>query len=195
MNYRLIYADPPWTYKDKASAGERGAAHKYTVMGLDAIKAMPIGQLCHPEGAVLAMWATEPLRREAYAVIDAWGFTFKTTAFVWRKMTKNGKEFFGMGNWTRSNAEAVLLAVRGKNYPRRINAGIRQMQDAEYIGHSAKPQKFRTLLEQLMGPIPRVELFAREKILGWDAWGNQCDSTPEVATLLDAHFKPELQKP
>lgn len=173
MKYQIIYADPPWQYRDKASAGKRGACHKYPVMTLADIKALPVVNIADQD-ALLAMWWVPPQAREAIEVVDAWGFTlFNMMGFLWHKLTKNGKDHFGMGNMTRANPEACLFAVKGK--PKRVDAGVRALIHAPVGAHSAKPPEARDRLVRLLGDVPRVELFAREAAPGWDAIGNGID--------------------
>jgi len=168
--YTVIYADPPWSYRDKATAGERGAGFKYSVMSLDDIKGLPMRSIAADDCA-LFMWATYPMLSEAFEVLNAWGFTYKTVAFTWAKIAKNGKLSLGMGNWTRANAEPCLLATRGK--PKRISAAVRSVIISERREHSRKPDEIRDRIVQLMGDIPRIELFARQRVDGWDAWGDE----------------------
>lgn len=169
--YSIIYADPAWSYRDKCHAGKRGAGYKYTVTSTREMGSLPVAQLAAP-ACVLFMWAVFPMLPDALELIEAWGFEYKTAAFVWTKRNKKAdSDFFGMGNWTRANAEICLLATRGK--PKRINAAVRQGIRAPIGAHSAKPAETRDRIVQLMGDLPRVELFAREKAPGWDAWGNQ----------------------
>jgi len=169
--YRLIYADPPWQYRDKASAGKRGACHKYQVMALDEICALPVADIA-ADDCLLAMWWVPPMPAEALRVVEAWGFTLKTMkGFTWHKLTKNGKSHFGMGNWTRGNTEDCLLATRGR--PARVSASVRQFVEATKGRHSEKPADVRDRLVQLVGDVPRIELFARQRADGWDAWGNE----------------------
>lgn len=178
QRYTLIYADPPWQYRDKASAGKRGACHKYPVMTLEAIKALPVQQIA-ADDCLLAMWWVPPMPREALDVVSAWGFTLKTMCgFTWHKKTVNGKDAFGMGNWTRANAESCLFAIRGK--PKRVCAGVSQMIVAQVGRHSEKPAIVRDRLLTLLGDVPRVELFARATSPGWDVWGNEVQSTIEL---------------
>ena len=118
------------------------------------------------------MWATFPMLKEALEVIEAWGFTYKTIAFNWVKQNKSGEGLFmGLGNWTRSNSEICLLAVKGK--PKRASAGIRSVVLSPLQKHSQKPAEIRDRIVELMGDLPRIELFARETAPGWDAWGNE----------------------
>ncbi|MFM0824512.1 MT-A70 family methyltransferase [Klebsiella oxytoca] len=132
--YTLIYADPPWTYRDKAKDGERGAGHKYQTMTVLDICRLPVWELA-----------------------------------------------LGMGHMTRANSEDCLFAVQGK-LPARLDAGIVQSFTAPRLEHSRKPDIVREKLVQLLGDVPRIELFARQSSHGFDVWGNQCDS-PAVALL------------
>ena len=179
----IIYADPPWTYADKAQSGNRGAGFKYDLMTIDDIKALPVQRIAHPDCA-LFMWVTMPLLQEGLDTIKAWGFDYATCAFVWVKTNKNAHtDFMGMGNWTRSNAEICLLGTQGGI--KRINKGIRQIIadpypeciTAPHTGHSVKPAIVRHRIVNLLGDLPRVELFARQNYPGWSAWGNECDIT------------------
>jgi len=171
--YDIVYADPPWRYND---VGCNGAveAH-YNTMTLDGIKAMPIADLVN-DNAVLFMWATWPMLPESLDVIKAWGFQYKSVGFVWVKKNRSDcYEFFGLGRWTRGNTEFCLLATRGK--PRRVAKGVNQLCFFPIRGHSRKPDEIRHRIVELMGDLPRVELFAREKHDGWDCWGNEVDSS------------------
>ena len=173
--YNIIYADPPWTYEDKAHPGKRGAQYKYGLMGTQSlIDLRPMIDKIAAEDCLLAMWWTPPLIIDALRVIDGWGFKLKTAkGFTWRKMTVNGKEHFGMGRWTRNNTEDCLFATRGR--PKRVALNVRQLVSAKTREHSRKPDEVRDALVTLMGDIPRIELFARQQHLGWDVWGNQVD--------------------
>lgn len=130
---------------------------------------------------VLFLWATFPQIPEALRVIKAWGFQYKTVAFVWLKQNKSGKGwFFGLGFWTRGNAEICLLATKGK--PHRNSNRVHQFLISPIRGHSQKPEEAREKIVELMGDLPRVELFAREKTEGWDAWGNEVESDIEISS-------------
>lgn len=169
--YSLIYADPPWRYRDSASAGKRGACHHYPVMSMADLRALPVASLA-ADDCLLAMWWVPPMPLEALVVVDAWGFElFNMCGFTWHKETKHGKSFMGMGNLTRANTESCLFAVRGK--PKRVDAGVRQYISAPMGRHSEKPHGVRDRLVQLLGDVPRCELFARVSVPGWDGWGNE----------------------
>lgn len=174
MKYQVIYADPPWSYKDKALAGNRGAGCKYSVMDTDSIAELPIKELADKDCA-LFMWVTMPKLNECFDLIESWGFEYKTVAFTWVKRNKVSPTWFmGMGRWTRANAEICLLATKGK--PKRISASVRQIVDEPIERHSKKPDVVRERIVDLMGDLPRVELFAREKALGWHSWGNEIEN-------------------
>lgn len=186
--YNIIYADPPWTYRDKAQAGQRGVEFKYPTMTIEDIKSLPIHNISD-DNCILFLWVTFPLLQEGLDTIKAWGFTYKTIGFNWIKKNKKNVEtnFWGMGNWTRSNSEICLLAIKGK--PKRISAKVHSVIETfetETIEspiekHSKKPDIVRYRIEELCGDIPRIELFAREKVSGWDVWGNEVNSDIEMA--------------
>ena len=181
--YKIIYADPPWQYDDKLKSDKvwGSAESHYDTMSLDELKQLPIQTICE-EDSILFLWVTWPLLKEGLELIESWGFNYRTCAFVWVK-TFNGRTHRGMGRWSRGNTEPVLLAKKGK--PQRISKRVSQVfqsiEDFEYLpenikselkGHSKKPDMVRNKIIQLMGDIPRIELFARTKVHGWDVWGN-----------------------
>ena len=109
-------------------------------------------------------------------LIQAWGFTYKSVAFVWLKKNRKADSwFYGLGFWTRGNAEICLLATRG--HPKRQAANIHQFIISPIQEHSRKPEEAREKIVALMGDLPRVELFARQTPPGWDVWGNEVEST------------------
>ena len=173
--YSIIYADPPWAYRTYSKKGQgRSAESHYPTMCIEDIKALPVGELAAKDCA-LFLWATFPQLPEALRLIHAWGFRYKTVAFVWLKRNRKSPSwFYGMGYWTRSNAEICLLAKRGK--PKRRSAGVHQFIISPVEEHSKKPDVTRDKIIELAGDLPRVELFARQKAPGWDVWGNEVDS-------------------
>lgn len=172
--YNIIYADPPWGYKNKPSKNgtSRGfAGNHYKLMTLDDVKNLPISDIAEKD-CVLFMWATFPMIRDAFAVLKAWGFSYRTCAFVWVKKSKKGNNFWGCGYYTRSNAEICLLATRGKTLPR-FSHSIHQIIESVPEKHSKKPDAVRNKITELFGPLPRIELFARQEYDGWDCWGDE----------------------
>ena len=176
--YKVIYADPPWSYRDKALAGNRGACCKYPVQSKEWIDNLPVSNIADDD-CVLFLWVTMPKLNECWDLIQKWGFEYKTVAFTWvKKNKKSDTWFWGMGRWTRANAELCLLATRGK--PKRINAGVHLVIDARLGTHSEKPAIVRDRIVDLMGDVPRIELFARQQVPGWDVWGNEVDSDVDL---------------
>lgn len=167
--YEVIYADPPWQYQDRNCNGS--AEGHYSTMKLVDIMALPVSKIA-AENAVLLMWATWPLMPEAMQVIEAWGFKYKTIGFNWIKRNRSDCGFFfGLGRWTRGNAEPCLLATRGK--PKRVNNAVSQLIFEPIGRHSAKPPVVRDRICELLGDKKRIELFARNRTPGWDVWGNE----------------------
>ena len=127
----------------------------------------------------LFLWITFPCLCEALEVLTAWGFSYKTVAFVWVKQNRRNDDLFtGMGYWTRANAEICILATKG--HPKRVDAGVRQVILSHIEEHSKKPDEARERIVRLMGDIPRVELFARQSPEGWDVWGNEVECTAHL---------------
>ena len=144
-------------------------------MSIDELCALPLADLTAPDSA-LFLWATFPQFPEALRLIREWGFTYKSVAFVWLKKNRKADSwFYGLGFWTRANAEVCLLATRG--HPKRQAANIHQFIISPIEAHSKKPDEARDKIVALMGDLPRVELFARQIPPGWDVWGNEVQST------------------
>ena len=173
--YQIIYADPPWSYKVWSKKGMgRSAEHHYPTMNKKDIQDLPIQNICD-DNCVLFLWVTAPCLLEGLELVKSWGFKYKTIGFNWVKKNKKADSWFwGMGYWTRANSELCLLATKGK--PKRVDAGVHQVLDDRVTKHSEKPQTARERIVKLMGDLPRIELFAREKTEGWDVWGNEVES-------------------
>lgn len=179
--YSIIYADPPWRYEMKKGQGV--AENHYSTMGIEEICGLPVQEICAKD-CVLFLWVTFPQLPEAFKVIKAWGFCYKTVAFVWIKQNRSGKGyFFGLGYWTRSNAEICLLAVKGK--PKRISRKVFQLIFSPLQEHSKKPAEARVRIVELMGNLPRIELFARQQSPGWDVWGNEVECSLDMEKLQE----------
>jgi len=178
--YQIIYADPPWRFKnwsmaELAKRGEKWARRNgrspYNVMDNDDIYKMPIADLAD-KNCILFLWATYPKLQEAIETVKSWGFTYKTVAFTWVKKNRKSEGFhFGLGYWTRGNPEICLLATRGK--PKRVNNSVPNLTIERLRGHSRKPDIVRDKIVSLVGDLPRIELFARERANNWDAWGDE----------------------
>jgi len=171
--YSIIYADPPWRYRDEANAGERGAVYKYEVMSFDEIKALPVGDIAD-ENCALFLWVTAPLLPECLPVVGAWGFEYKTVAFTWVKYNSETRKFaFGGGAYTRANPEFCVLGLRGRLA--RKDKSVRSEVLDRRREHSRKPDIVRSRIVRLFGDLPRIELFARKRVGGWHGWGKQLE--------------------
>lgn len=180
--YSAIYADPAWGYNDKAIRG--GTEAHYRTLSMPEligfkVGGRPVAEIAAPDSA-LFLWATWPMLREALVLMARWGFTYKTCAFAWVKTTAAGNAAFGCGHYTRANTEPCLLGVRGR--VKRADAGVSQvlletLEEETVLAprgrHSAKPPEVRNRIVRLLGDVPRVELFARERADGWDSDGNE----------------------
>ncbi|GHU89990.1 hypothetical protein FACS1894202_09080 [Clostridia bacterium] len=153
----------------------------YPTMSESEICALPVTDIADVNCALI-MWATFPKLSEALRVMDAWGFRFVTVAFNWFKTDKNGKPFFGVGYYTKSNSEIALLGICGKMKP--ASNFISQVVVSERERHSKKPDIVRQKIVELFGDLPRVELFAREKADGWDSWGNEVDCDIQLSGVI-----------
>ncbi len=138
-------------------------------MHVQEIMDLPVSGIAS-DNAALFLWATFPRLREALAVMDAWGFRYRTVGFTWVKL--NGRQktpFFGTGYYTKSNAEICLLGVRGQLKP--VCNGMSSIVLAPRRRHSEKPSEVRDRIVSLFGDRSRIELFAREHTPGWEVWG------------------------
>lgn len=160
--FNIIYCDPPWQY-DFAETDNRKVENQYPTMTVDELKEMQLPEIS--EDALLVMWATAPKLLEALAVIKAWGFQYKTHA-IW------DKEKIGMGYWFRGQHELIIVATKGNfspPLPQFRNCSIHREERTE---HSVKPEFFYTWIEKAFKG-NKIELFARTKRSGWEAWGNE----------------------
>ncbi len=194
--YAMIAADPPWHFRARsvknrsAWKSRRDAEHHYPVMGADDIAALPVAAIAAPD-AHLFLWTTGPNIQQAFDVIKAWGFRFSGMGFVWIKLkrsvdtrqlrmvtTAESDLHVGLGFTTRKNAEFCLLARRGN--AKRISKSVREVILAPVREHSRKPDEFYHRARQYAAG-PYLELFARQRRPGWDAWGFEIDKFPEAA--------------
>ena len=169
--YNVILADPPWAYRDKCNSGNRGASHKYPTMTMRELYDLDVPSIAERD-CVMAMWVTPPMLQEGLDLMAHYGFKFKTFLFLWVKTNRDGTPFRGMGHYTRANAEPCLLGIRGKGLPV-LDHSVGQVILSPRLRHSEKPAEARTRIERLYGDVPRIELFARERVDGWTAWGNE----------------------
>lgn len=198
--YRIIYADPPWQYDNPKNNDPSMGGITYNTMSVEEIMKLPVQNLADKDCA-LFMWATMPKLKEAFQVIEAWGFNYITCTFVWIKMNKNatmwentidkikhvvfkGGFYSGLGHWTNGNAELCLFAKKG--HPPRNMKNVKQLVFSPLKRHSEKPSEVRDRIVQLMGNVPRIELFARHIVDGWDAFGDEIETNNNFILENDA---------
>jgi site-specific DNA-methyltransferase (adenine-specific) len=192
--YNIVYADPAWKFGSRLANGndKNGIVNlkqvkiedNYTVMTTDDICRLPIKNMT-ADDAILFLWTTDAHLEEAMKVINAWGFKYKTVAFIWNKKEKSGKQVCFMGQWTMKGSEIVLLGTKGKMTQHLKSRKVRQLQEAprERTIHSRKPQIIRDRIVEMFGnELKKIELFARIKTDGWDVFGNEVEGSVNLET-------------
>lgn len=174
--YDMIMADPPWLYNLFSEKGENKSAQRhYKCLPTEEIMQFPVLDLAM-DNCMLLMYCTNPMIRDAFRVMEAWGFEFKTMG-VWRKMTKNGHIHFGTGYILRSSHEPVLIGSRGQP---KAAKNVRSIFDGLTREHSRKPEEGFTWAERLMPKATsRLELFSRNNRPGWTSWGDEAGKFDE----------------
>lgn len=163
QKFGCILADPPWKYGNQATRASTD--NHYPTMTVEEISALPVGELA-ADDAHLHLWVTNGFLFEAKAILDAWGFEFRST-FVWCKPQ------MGIGNYWRNSHEILLTAIRGD--AKRFNdRSLKSWEVFDRTAHSAKPDKVHEYIERA-SPGPRLELFGRKMVHGWTVWGNQIE--------------------
>ena len=172
--YNIIYADPAWHFQNYNNANaQTNPENHYKTMTMKEIGDLPVNDIADKD-CVLFMWCTDPLLHKQIPIVEKWGFTYKTVGFTWVKTNKNKIKnyyFKGPGLWTRANTETCILATKGR--PKRLSGNVDRLCVSDRREHSRKPDEIRTRIVELVGDIPRIELFARHKFEGWDSWGNE----------------------
>ena len=188
--YSIIYADPAWQYGSKELYGDktkgsdkrenrfRTIERIYTTMTIDDIKQLPVKEITDKNCACF-MWVTDSHLKEGIEVMEAWGFKYKTIAFVWVKKTSTGKTVLNFAPHTLKSTEICLLGIKGSMKDFKKSNNVRQLIEAERKEHSRKPNEARLRIEELYPDAVKIELFARTKIENWDAWGNETDKFEE----------------
>lgn len=200
--YELILCDPPWQFSNKKTGGsmKSGAETQYPTMSIDELKALDVNSIADDD-CVLVMWYVGAMPQEAIDLVDSWGFTLKNmNGFVWEKLTVKNNNFFGMGFWTRAGTESAIIATKGK--PKPISHSVRALgsyvcdddfilSSLSFVGryqvakHSKKPDEFRDKCVELVGDVPRLEMFARQRSKGWDVFSNEVDGSITINAKLD----------
>jgi len=160
--YRVIYADPPWSYGNTQPDYHPEQRDHYPVMKLADICALPIAGICE-DNAVLFLWTTSPMLEESFQVVKAWSFAYKSS-FIWDKIKHN------MGHYNSVRHEFLLVCVKG-SCPPDVPKLFDSVQSIERTEHSHKPEEFRQIIDTIYPHGKRIELFAREKKENWDVYG------------------------
>jgi N6-adenosine-specific RNA methylase IME4 len=186
--FKTIMADPPWRFQNatgKVSPGHR-RLNRYGTMTLAEIMALPVASIADTT-AHLYLWVPNALLPEGLAVLQAWGFTYKSN-IVWHKIRKDGgSDGRGVGFYFRNVTELLLFGVRGKN-ARTLAPGRRQvnMIETRKREHSRKPDEQYKLIEDC-SPGPYLEMFGRGIRRDWAVWGDQADETYTPTWKTYAH--------
>jgi N6-adenosine-specific RNA methylase IME4 len=195
QSYDVLVVDPPWPFTTWSQAGQRKSpsAH-YRVMTLAEIMALPVRGLLNNHAVVL-LWTTGAMLAQAFAVMQAWGITYKTN-LMWRKVTRNGKVRMGCGFWARTMHEPILLGTVGK--PGKFT--LPSCFDGIAREHSRKPDEFYRMITERTPDLRRADVFAREKREGWDCWGDEVGkfspplcSTERSSILIPSHEQTGVQ--
>lgn len=175
--YSIIYADPPWSYGDRVYSKKDGGKfyslkdYHYDTMSAEEIQSLPVANISE-SNSILFLWTTFPNLQEGLNTIKAWGFTYKTLGFSWIKTNKkDGRPFFGIGWYTKSNCECCLIGIKGK--PPKASNSVSSVIISPREEHSKKPDEARKRIVEFCGDLPRIEIFARQHADGWDCWGNE----------------------
>ena len=168
--YSIIYADPPWDYKGQlqhtGSGGKDsgGAIRHYPTVPVSEMETWDVASISE-ENCLLFMWSTSPHLEQAMQLGKAWGFQWATIAFVWDKQRPNP------GFYTMSQCELCLVFRRGRIPQPRGARNMRQLVQVKRTRHSEKPDAVRERIEKMFPQQSKIELFARKRYPGWDAWG------------------------
>jgi N6-adenosine-specific RNA methylase IME4 len=172
--YSVIYADPPWRYRD--ATPNRKVENHYPTMALEDIKNIPVPS---EKNSVLFLWATTGKLPECLEVMKAWGYEYKSS-LVWDKLV------YGMGYWFRGQHEFLLVGTKGKFSPPAQPLRIRSVYQEKRTKHSKKPDHIRNLITSWYPEYSKLEMFARQKTNGWDVWGNEVENDYEIRAKTTA---------
>ncbi len=169
MRYDVIYADPPWSFDNKATGGSHssGSEQKYSTMTLGEVGDLPIQSIA-ADNAVLFLWVPTALKfSHGLTVLHRWGFDYKTTVY-W------DKQRIGMGFWFRNSVEELLVCLKRGGSVAPFKCQVPNIIHVPPEEHSTKPEAFRQLIEKATGHFSRrhcVELFGRKEVPGWTVLG------------------------
>lgn len=202
--YDIIYADPPWDYGGKMQYDKScvksenigfkrkifisAASFKYPTLKLNELKQLNVPSIA-ADDCLLFMWTTGPQLEKSIELGNAWGFEYKTMAFVWDKQIHNP------GRYTLSQTEFVLVFKKGKIPTPRGARNIRQLISLPRRMHSEKPVEVIVGITQMFPEQKKIELFARKNYIGWDNWGLEIpDNKIEINSITDKHNRESIEQ-
>ncbi len=176
--YDVIYADPAWHYGSKSAVNNskgnkiKELKEHYPTLKRSELIALPIKDIAEDDCAMF-MWVTDSHLNEGIELMKEWGFQYKTIAFNWIKLTSKGNYCKNVAPWTMKSSELCLLGIKGKMIKHKTSNNVESLILAERTQHSKKPQEARNRICKLFAKTSKIELFARQKVEGWDSWGNE----------------------
>ena len=164
--FRVIYADPAWSYNDKQDTPQLGGAAKhYDTMSINELCKLPVNNISE-KNSILFLWVTSPLLEDAFKVVNSWGFKYKTS-FIWDKIKHN------MGHYNSVRHEILLVCTKGSCTPDNKKL-YNSVQSIERKNHSEKPVEFLNIIDDLYNYGNKLEMFCRKiKKKNWYGWGNE----------------------
>ena len=163
--YSVIYADPPWKCdNNRFTNGE--LITPYPTMTFDEINALPVNEIAD-ENCLLFLWVVSRYLKQGIKAGESWGFEYSTIGFVWDKQRTL------VGGYTLGQCEICLTFRKGSVPEPRGKRNIRQFLSVKRGRHSVKPYEVRQRITEMFPHHEKIELFARERFDGWDAWGNE----------------------
>lgn len=173
--YNIVYADPPWKVNNISGIGGKIVSVEvpYNTMTDNEIVNLPIWNIVDKD-AILFLWCVDSKIPLIKRLMHSWGFEYKTLGFVWHKLAKIGTERSLLAYYTLKSCELCFIGTRGKTL-------VKDMTQPQFIDempreHSRKPDSIRQLIVNMVGDLPRIELFARNGFEGWDLFGDQASS-------------------
>ena len=179
--YQIIYADPAWLYQcGKNHLGKKSMINgkidiHYNGMPIKEMQKLNVNDIAD-ENCLLFMWVTSPFLKIGIDLMNKWGFDFSTIGFVWNKEKTNP------GSYTLSECEVCIIGKKGKIPTPRGARNIKQFLSEKRTRHSEKPNEVRLRIEKMFPTQNKIELFAREKCVGWHIWGNELENDVELET-------------
>ncbi|MBN2155549.1 MAG: hypothetical protein JW776_05865 [Candidatus Lokiarchaeota archaeon] len=175
--YHIIYADPPWKfsskkYQDGGRDFDKLESNHYSTMTIGELAQLPISTITS-EDAACFLWVVDSHIKEGIFILEQWGFTYKTIAFNWVKITDNRKKCYNFSPWTLKSWELVLLGTKGTMGKYKLKNNIKGLVEAVRTKHSKKPEEVRKRIDRLFGHLEKIELFARKEVTEWDVWGDE----------------------